>query len=234
MGTCVRTGGALAGASAAGPRDTPPGHGGAVSRTHPPIRPSAGSRSPHLLDDLASTGAHRRAPEEVAVATTAVRRSPPPAGPSVTLRLVASDGRPGPRPHRAVGHGTVDRGPRLVTTADRRRPPSQRPSRPGRVTGQHRAASATSARWARPVLTGAATVAAGVVAGLLWGGGTVVPDQPVGPAVAVHVVEPGDTLWSVARAVRPEAPVRATVDDLVQDRGGADLRPGDVLHLPRG
>lgn len=64
------------------------------------------------------------------------------------------------------------------------------------------------------------------------GGGT--PSSAAGTsAVAeVHVVQPGDTLWSIARDLAPDADVRITVDQLVRLNGGAPLQVGQRLVLP--
>jgi Tfp pilus assembly protein FimV len=48
-----------------------------------------------------------------------------------------------------------------------------------------------------------------------------------------YVVQPGDTLWSVAAAVAPDGTdVRATVDELVGLNGGPALAVGQHLVLP--
>lgn len=49
---------------------------------------------------------------------------------------------------------------------------------------------------------------------------------------AVHVVEPGDTLWSIARGLDPDGDVRLTVDRLVDLNGRAPLSVGQRLELP--
>lgn len=62
------------------------------------------------------------------------------------------------------------------------------------------------------------------------GGGTPVP--AAGTPSEVHVVQPGDTLWSIARDLEPNADVRLTVDRLVDLNGGAPLTVGQRLVLP--
>jgi nucleoid-associated protein YgaU len=62
-------------------------------------------------------------------------------------------------------------------------------------------------------------------------------DRPAaaGPAArpgTVHVVQPGDTLWSVARRLAPDGDVRAVVDRLAAAHGGTALAPGDRIPLP--
>ncbi|WP_181428675.1 LysM peptidoglycan-binding domain-containing protein, partial [Modestobacter versicolor] len=48
------------------------------------------------------------------------------------------------------------------------------------------------------------------------------------------VVQPGDTLWSIAGEVAPEEDRRAVVDALVDanDLDAVELVPGQVLQLP--
>jgi uncharacterized ferritin-like protein (DUF455 family) len=46
------------------------------------------------------------------------------------------------------------------------------------------------------------------------------------------VVQPGDTLWSIAAATAPDLDVRLAVDRLVEANGRAPLVAGQVLELP--
>jgi nucleoid-associated protein YgaU len=48
------------------------------------------------------------------------------------------------------------------------------------------------------------------------------------------VVQPGDTLWSIASSVAGDADVREVVDEIqaLNSLGGADLTPGQTLLLP--
>jgi hypothetical protein len=48
---------------------------------------------------------------------------------------------------------------------------------------------------------------------------------------AVHVVRPGDTLWSIAAAVAPGSDPRPVVDELARRAGGATLQPGQRIPL---
>ncbi len=54
------------------------------------------------------------------------------------------------------------------------------------------------------------------------------------PASATYVVQPGDTLWSIAAKVDPAADRREVVDHLVELNGSAALQPGQRLRLPQG
>jgi len=54
---------------------------------------------------------------------------------------------------------------------------------------------------------------------------------PAGGAASV-VVEPGDTLWSIATRLAPADDPRPLVDELSDARGGAPLQPGERVRLP--
>lgn len=47
-----------------------------------------------------------------------------------------------------------------------------------------------------------------------------------------HVVEPGDSLWSIAAAVAPGEDPRPVVDALAAARGGTTLVPGEIVVWP--
>ena len=46
-----------------------------------------------------------------------------------------------------------------------------------------------------------------------------------------YVVEPGDTVWSIAAALAPDADPRPLVDEIVDANGGASLDVGQRLEL---
>lgn len=46
------------------------------------------------------------------------------------------------------------------------------------------------------------------------------------------VVRPGDTLWTIARAVEPHGDVRPLVDRLSAEVHDGELYPGEVIPLP--
>ena len=51
----------------------------------------------------------------------------------------------------------------------------------------------------------------------------------------VYVVQPGDTLWSIAKIVTPSGrDIRVTVHDLKNLNGGSNLIPGQQLIVPLG
>jgi hypothetical protein len=92
-------------------------------------------------------------------------------------------------------------------------------------------------------------VAAGLLAGLLvlgWIGlqaaagrigsgpltATGAPGGLRDAAALVWVVHPGDTLWSIAEAVRPGTDVRPMVDRMAAELGGTSLYPGESINIP--
>ncbi len=83
------------------------------------------------------------------------------------------------------------------------------------------------------VLLGISTVGARVL-GATATAAPVVASAPgastAGPA-RIHVVQPGDTLWTIARSMQPEGDVRPLVDQLAERHGGAGLRVGERLDL---
>ena len=58
------------------------------------------------------------------------------------------------------------------------------------------------------------------------------PLPAAGAETAVYVVQPGDTLWSIAGGVAPERDRRDVVDRLTATNGGADLVVGQRLVVP--
>lgn len=58
---------------------------------------------------------------------------------------------------------------------------------------------------------------------------TAVPVTPV--SRVVHIVEAGDTVWSIARGWNPHGDIRSLVDRLVAQQHGRTLQPGDRLEL---
>ena len=57
------------------------------------------------------------------------------------------------------------------------------------------------------------------------------PATDAAGSARVHVVGPGDTLWSIAGAMEPEGDIRATVDRLAAANGGAELQVGQRILL---
>jgi LysM repeat protein len=76
-------------------------------------------------------------------------------------------------------------------------------------------------------------LAARAALGALGGGPLAAPETPAGRggAPAAYLVQQGDTYWSIARHLQPSGDVRALVDHLSSDHGGAPLQPGEQLVL---
>jgi hypothetical protein len=58
---------------------------------------------------------------------------------------------------------------------------------------------------------------------------------PVGSTLSPHsvyVVQPGDTLWSIAERLDPQGDPRPTMATLAAQVGGDIVRPGERLVLP--
>jgi hypothetical protein len=67
-------------------------------------------------------------------------------------------------------------------------------------------------------------------------GGLLTHEPPAAPAKsptpgAAYVVQPGDTVWSLARRLQPNGDVRPVVDRLVAAHGGTTLAVGEVIRL---
>jgi hypothetical protein len=74
-------------------------------------------------------------------------------------------------------------------------------------------------------------VMAGKAGAALGGSPLAVPERR--PAVSQSVVQPGDSLWSIAARLQPGSDPRPVVDELTAARGGAPLVSGEVVTLPR-
>ena len=86
------------------------------------------------------------------------------------------------------------------------------------------------------VLLVALVLVAGFGLVLRAAGGSITHEPPAAPAnpsvpAGDYVVQPGDTVWSVARRVQPDGDVRPLVDRVVAARGGDGLAVGEVIHI---
>jgi nucleoid-associated protein YgaU len=169
---------------------------------------------PRLVPDVPDPGAEtlrgpqRRRPSRPGPSRVAVGRPPAEARPRPTK------GARVPRPDGAAGRPV----------------PARRT-----VAGRPRAARLRLTRRARrlaTVLGLAAGVALGSWAGPLVSGGAEGDLRLAG--VASVVVEPGDTLWSIATSLGGEGDVRAVIDEIQELNGleSAELVPGQTLRLP--
>lgn len=69
-------------------------------------------------------------------------------------------------------------------------------------------------------------------AGALVGEGADATAGPLPVADRAYVVQPGDTMWHIARALQPTGDVRPLVMQLERARHGAPLRVGERVTLP--
>jgi Tfp pilus assembly protein FimV len=88
------------------------------------------------------------------------------------------------------------------------------------------------------VLAAIAALAVQAIAGLARVDGSAGPEavelQPMPVAGQRYIVQPGDTLWSIATEIAPDDDPRAVVDALRDANGGPELEVGDELILVRG
>lgn len=112
------------------------------------------------------------------------------------------------------------------------RPPASAPARLGRdelVAARYRRRRVVVSSLVLTML-----LAGRAVLGMVGGGPLSAPHHA--PAVLVsdrvHVVQPGDTLWSIARSLQPEGDVRRLVQQLASQRHGAALQVGERIVLP--
>ena len=68
-------------------------------------------------------------------------------------------------------------------------------------------------------------------AGAALGGSSLATAERL-PHVQHVVVEPGDTLWSIARRAVPGHDVRPVVDQMVRTLGTATVTPGESVTVP--
>lgn len=117
-------------------------------------------------------------------------------------------------------------------------------SAPGRVRTPRptvRSHPSAAVRRRRAVITLVVLAALGILlgAGSLAGAGQAPSPSPGSAtqietrsvAAATHVVQPGDTLWSLARRIQPEGDIRPLVARLRAAHGPGPLLPGQPLRL---
>ena len=114
------------------------------------------------------------------------------------------------------------------------------PVRPHHPAGPHRQPRPRSARRAAPAvfrrrrllaaLAGLGLVLTVARAGAALEGSSLATPERL-PHVRSVVVEPGDSLWSVARRLAPERDPRIVVDAMVDARGTTTVSPGETIAL---
>jgi LysM domain len=101
---------------------------------------------------------------------------------------------------------------------------------PGRVVRSGRRPSVATFRRRRvaaAVLVVASLGMAGKAGAALGGFPLAAPERH--PAATRYVVEPGDSLWSIAQRIEPDGDPRPVVDELSTARAGAPLVPGEII-----
>jgi Tfp pilus assembly protein FimV len=85
----------------------------------------------------------------------------------------------------------------------------------------------------------AVTVSAALLlAAIAFGGGPLTASEPAPARLAsttgggAYLVQPGDTLWALARRIQPTGDVRPLVERLSAARHGAPLQAGERITLP--
>jgi len=83
----------------------------------------------------------------------------------------------------------------------------------------------------------AASLGLGIVltaahAGLALGGSTTTPGRSPHPQTVNVIVQPGDSLWSIAQRVAPHSDLRPIVDGIAAKLGSSDLVPGESISVP--
>jgi hypothetical protein len=73
---------------------------------------------------------------------------------------------------------------------------------------------------------------AGIGGGPLATTGAAASYRPAPAGARFYVVEPGDTLWSIARQLDPNGDERPLVDVLDREVGGATVYPGERIEIP--
>ena len=128
----------------------------------------------------------------------------------------------------------------ITTRATARQRPTTLPRHTAVAAGGSRAATRAT-YWRRRLVVVALAVALVLVmaqAGAALGGSLATPERrPAGVASAAAstssrstVVRPGDSLWTVAGRLAPDAEVRTVVDALADARQGTVLVPGETIR----
>jgi LysM repeat protein len=58
-------------------------------------------------------------------------------------------------------------------------------------------------------------------------------DRPAAGSGELYIVQPGDTLWSIAAGIDSDSDVRDTVDYLADTNGGSSILVGQRLVIGR-
>ena len=162
-----------------------------------------------------------------------VRRPAPPVR-LTSVPLVAHDDLASLPPARGAGAPVAVAGPGR-TARPARSVPARRPSA---ATYRRRRLAVTALflgallalGWALSALGGGSLAASEGGSSSAGRDAVVLEVEPV--SRSTYVVAPGDTLWSIARALKPEGDVRPLVDALAAGRQGRPLEVGETIVLP--
>ena len=148
---------------------------------------------------------------------------------SLEPRYLDPEPRPRPRPALRLVPG-VPALPEPYDPEARRLHPYRQP-RP-QVARSHRPAAAAIYRRRRVLaaLLGLGLLLAGARVGTAFGGNLAAAERL--PHVQQVVVEPGDSLWSIAERVAPGHDPRPIVDAVAQARGTAAVQAGETIVFP--
>lgn len=106
-------------------------------------------------------------------------------------------------------------------------PLTRSPLKPSSVASTQAPAS-SAGRWVWAWLAVVAVAASAVLASM-----SPLPAPGAPASMDVHVVEPGETMWSIASAVAPAGEAAGYVERLVATNGSAVVAPGQAILLPR-
>jgi hypothetical protein len=149
----------------------------------------------------------------------------------------------GDRELRPVRRAQAGTGSSTLRDAELARRPAALQARAGQLpAARSRTLAAVFARGLRRLLPGAATLA--VLAGGWLGASSLASAAHQGALQhlsgtvtvagrSVYVIQPGDTLWSIASRLEPTADPRPLVDQFEAQLNGGVPQPGDRLTLPR-
>jgi LysM repeat protein len=99
------------------------------------------------------------------------------------------------------------------------------------VLGDH-AASAVVRAVSPPAAVSATVASADVATAAESTPGVVAATPAMAPVTTrLVVVQPGDTLWSIARSLQPAGDVRQLVDELAQRAGGSGVQAGQRIDV---
>jgi hypothetical protein len=77
-------------------------------------------------------------------------------------------------------------------------------------------------------------IGAGIVVGMMTGPVAHAFSGPERPTIHRYVVQRGDSLWSIARTVRPDADPRLVIEEIQRANGlpAPTVVPGELLSVP--